>query len=240
MLTIRPLFRRKTLLLAQAAMAGMLVLAAAPNATQAQGKNTPAAAKNAEKPAPEASLATSPEVKKIEAYLNDLKTLKARFVQTDNNGKRMTGNFLLKRPGRMRFEYDPPATDFIVADGIFVHYYDGQMKQQSSAPIGQSLANFFLRENIRFDRDLRIENVGRDTAHRLNVTLTQAKDPLAGSITLSFYETDGGDLSFAGWRVFDPQGMTTDIALEQVVSGIKLDNEQFHYYNPQQKTPKYN
>lgn len=197
--------------------------------------NTPAAA---EKPA---NMADLPEVKSAEAYLNALRTLKARFVQVDSSGQRLTGDFLLKRPGRMRFEYDPPMTDFIVADGTFVHYYDGQMKQQSSAPIGRSLANFFLRSDIGFTKDLRIEDVRRDDAKRLHITLTQAKDPLAGSITLIFSEGgDDGALSLAGWRVLDPQGLTTDISLENAQAGIRLGNDRFHYYDPKLGQPRYN
>ena len=196
--------------------------------------NAPAAA---QKPA---NMADLPEVKNAETYLNALRTMKARFVQTDNHGQRLTGEFLLKRPGRMRFEYDPPMTDFIVADGTFVHYYDGKMKQQSSAPIGRSLANFFLRGDIGFTKDLQIEDVRRDDAKHLHITLTQAKDPLAGSITLIFSEGTGGTLALAGWRVLDPQGLTTDILLENAQAGIRLGNDQFHYYDPQRTKPRYN
>lgn len=210
-------------------LAGTAALPAAPFA------QTPAA--TAQKPASAADL---PEVKAAEIYLNNLRTMKARFVQTDNNGQRLSGDFLLKRPGRMRFQYDPPMTDFIVADGTFVHYYDGQMKQQSSAPIGRSLANFFLRGEIGFGKDLRIENVARGEGGRLSITLTQAKDPLAGSITLIFAQSDAGALSLSGWRVLDPQGLVTDIALEEAQAGIRLGNELFHYYDPRLKKPNYN
>ncbi|MFN7113952.1 MAG: LolA family protein [Alphaproteobacteria bacterium] len=223
-----PAFPRLALLFTAFLMAGT---AATPAALFAQA---PAAA---EKPA---SMADMPEVKKAEAYLNALRTMKARFVQTDNNGQRLTGEFLLKRPGRMRFEYDPPMKDFIVADGTFVHYYDAQMKQQSSAPIGRSLANFFLRADIGFTKDLRIEDVRRDDSQRLNITLTQAKDPLAGSITLIFTENDAGTPALSGWRILDPQGLTTDVALEDAQPGIRLGNELFHYYDPQRRKPNYN
>lgn len=184
--------------------------------------------------------ADHPDVKAAEDYLNALKTLKARFIQTDNNGGRLTGVFTLKRPGRMRFQYDAPMTDFIVADGTFVHYYDGQMKQQSSAPIGRTLANFFLRADIGFTKDLRIEKVQRDAGQRLHITLTQEKDPLSGAITLVFNSHDKGGLSLAGWRVLDPQNLTTDIALEEIETGIRLENDQFHYYDPKHQKPRYN
>lgn len=220
-----------------ALFAALLVTTAIPSGAAATAPLSPQKMAAAEKTAVPAD---HPDVKTAEEYLNALKTLKARFVQTDNNGGRLTGTFTLKRPGRMRFQYDAPMTDFIVADGMFVHYYDGQMKQQSSAPIGRTLANFFLRADIGFTKDLRIEDVRRDAGQRLHITLTQEKDPLSGAITLIFNSNDKGALSLAGWRVLDPQNMTTDIALEEVETGIRLENDQFHYYDPQHKKPRYN
>jgi outer membrane lipoprotein-sorting protein len=224
-----------------AALAAVFFLTAAPavqTKAAAPAVQTKTAAPAAQTKA--SRLADLPDVRNAEAYLDSLRTLKARFVQTDNNGQRLSGEFLLKRPGRMRFQYDPPMTDFIVADGTFVHYYDGQMKQQSSAPIGRTLANFFLRAEIGFGTDLRIEDARRDANRRLSITLTQAKDPLAGSITLFFDDVGANSLVLAGWRVLDPQGLTTDIRLENAVAGIKLGNDLFHYYDPKLSKPRYN
>lgn len=229
----RPARRAALLGLATLSLVAVLMTGTTPLAAEPAAPTAAAAPKSA-------PLAEMPEVKKAEAYLNGLRTLKARFTQTDSSGKKLSGDFLLKRPGRMRFQYDPPMTDFIVADGTFVYYYDGQMKQQSSAPIGRSLANFFLRSDIGFTKDLRIESVQRDEAGKLAITLTQEKDPLAGSITLLFHVAADGALMLAGWHVLDPQGLTTDVTLENPQSGIKLDNDMFHYYDPQQKKPRYN
>ena len=60
------------------------------------------------------------ETAKIETYLRGISTLKARFVQTDNYGQQTAGDFYLSRPGKMRFQYDAPLTDFIVALGPFI------------------------------------------------------------------------------------------------------------------------
>lgn len=172
-----------------------------------------------------------PDVPAIEAYLNSLSTLKSRFVQTTDNGKQVTGTFMLKRPGRMRFEYDPPIEDFIVADGTLIYYYDGQMKQQSSVPISKSLADFFLRTDLKLSGDITVSDLSRANG-ALQATLTQSKDQMAGTLTLLFSEDP---LRLKKWRIVDAQGTTTEVELYEVSPGIALSNSLFHYYDPDHK-----
>lgn len=182
------------------------------------------------------------DVKAAENYLNNLRTLKARFVQTDNEGRQIAGDFMLKRPGRMRFEYDAPIKDFIVADGTFVHYYDAKMKQQSSAPISRTLANFFLQKDITLSGDIFVDEIRREKDDSLLIlTLSQRKDPLAGNLSLAFSrDPKSGALSLLKWRVIDPQGLITETALFDTQTGISLNNDQFHYYDPERTKPQYN
>lgn len=174
------------------------------------------------------------DVRAVEKYLNSLTTLKARFSQMDATGKVLTGDFMLKRPGRMRFQYDPPMTDFIVADGFFVYYYDGEMKQQSNTLISRSLADFFLRKDIRLSGDIKVARLARDEFGMLRMTLTQSENPAEGSLTLFFFENP---LSLQKWQVIDAQGATTDISLSDVKTEIKLKGGLFHYYDPEHGKP---
>lgn len=173
-----------------------------------------------------------PDINTVESYLNSLVTLQSHFIQTANDGRQATGTFMLKRPGRLRFEYDPPVKDFIVADGGFIYYYDGQMKQQSSTPISKSLADFFLRDELRLSGDISISDIKRMEDHLLYLTLVQSKDPLAGSLTLMFGENP---LELKKWRIVDAQGLTTEVALSDTRTGVSFDNNIFHYYNPEKK-----
>ncbi len=176
------------------------------------------------------------EISAIENYLNGIHTMKARFLQTANDGKSTTGDFYMKRPGRLRFEYDKPVTDLIVADGLQIHYYDGQMKQASAAPISKSLADFFLRKNLRLSGDVRVSDLRRDNG-LLFMTVVEAKDGLAGSLTLGFSENP---LQLKKWRVVDGQGQVTEVELLEAQTGIDIDSELFHYYDPEAKNPRYN
>lgn len=172
-----------------------------------------------------------PDVSVVESYLNGLTTMKSRFIQTAGNGQQITGIFMLNRPGRLRFDYDDPVKDFIVADGTFIFYYDSELKQQNSTLISQSLADFFLRKDLKMSGDVSVAGMERVDG-LLEVTLTQSKDPLAGSLTLIFSESP---LQLKKWRVVDTQGLTTQVELYETQLGIPLKKSLFHYYDPEKK-----
>lgn len=177
-----------------------------------------------------------PSVKKVETYLQNLHTAQARFVQTAYNGNRLSGTFYLNRPGKLRFEYDDPIEDFIVADGFFIYFYDAELGEQSNAPIGQTLADFLLRADLRLSGDItvaRVENNGQ----LLLVTLVQTEDPEAGAITLGFEENP---LRLKKWRVSDSQNRMTEIELFQLQREIDLADSLFIYSNPNRFEESYN
>lgn len=179
------------------------------------------------------------EVKAAENYLNKMTTAKARFLLTAADGTQQIGTFYLNRPGRLRFEYDPPARDFVVADGVLIYFYDAQLGEQSNAPIGQTLADFLLRQNIRLSGDVRVDRVMRG-GDLLQITLKQKDDPGAGSLTLGFIENESDQsLTLKKWRVVDAQGQTVEVELFQLQAGMKLDSKLFVYHDPKPKK-KYN
>lgn len=176
-------------------------------------------------------------IKAVENYLQNLHTLRAKFVQTAPDGSKTNGEFLLKRPGRMRFDYAAPVTDFIVADGRFIYYYDGQMRETSNAPISHSLADFFLREKISLNGDIKVTDV-QSANGLLLLTLVQSKDPGAGSLTIGL--TQGVRLQLKKWIIRDTQGSLTEVELFDTAEGITLDSDQFHYYDPKRRDRDYN
>lgn len=173
----------------------------------------------------------------VQAYLQNLRTLRAKFVQTAPDGTQTSGDFQLKRPGRMRFDYADPVTDFIVADGRFIYYYDGQMRETANAPISHSLADFFLREKISLSGDIKVTDV-RTQNGLLMVTLVQAKDAGAGSLTIGLTQSPRMQLKM--WLIRDPQGSVTQVELFEIAEGISLDNKTFHYYDPKRRDRGYN
>ena len=176
------------------------------------------------------------EIKKIEKYLQDLGSARARFVQTTHDGTQLVGTFYLQRPGKLRFEYDPPIDDFVVADGLFIYFYDAELGEQTNAPIGQTLADFFLRKNLKLEGDIEVKNIKKGGGY-LQVELIQTADPEAGSLTLGFKEEP---FELNKWRVVDGQGLITEIELFYFKEGIKHAKNLFVYKDPKPSNEPYN
>ncbi len=171
------------------------------------------------------------DVAKAEAYFQKLKTAQARFVQTTHNGQQVTGTFYLSRPGKLRFEYDPPNKDFVVADGTFIYFYDGELDEQTNAPIGTTLADFFLRKDFSLKGDLTVKET-RTMAGFLQVEVTQTADPAEGTLTFAFTESP---FALKKWRVVDGQGAITEAELFYLKTGVELDKKLFGYVDPKFK-----
>lgn len=177
----------------------------------------------------------SSQIARIENYLHALTTMKADFSQIDNSGKKVTGHFYLSRPGRMRFEFDQ-TDDFIVADGMFVYYYDSELGEQSNAPISQTLADFILRKDLKLSGDITVMDVHKEGKF-YHVTMVMTDDPDAGSLRMVFQDSPFG---LRMWRVVDAQGYITEVYLKNIETGIDLPRKLFVYTDPSRKTVKYN
>ena len=170
------------------------------------------------------------DVAMTESYLKSLGSARARFVQTTHDGTQLVGTFYLQRPGKLRFEYDDPIKDFVVADGFFIYFYDAELGEQTNAPIGSTLADFFLREDLSLTEDVIVESVRRKGGF-LQVQLVQRSDPEAGSLTLGLKEDKDG-LTLSKWRVVDAQGLITEVELFYLKTDIKHPYSLFVYADP--------
>jgi len=165
------------------------------------------------------------ELQRIAAYLNNIRTMTARFQQTANNGGVSAGHLWVARPGRMRFEYDPPTPITLLADSASVYYWDKQLNQTSKYELRQTPAWFFLRDPISFGAEVvvtRFEHLGGI----VRVTVVESAQPDAGSLTLDFSENP---LTLRQWTVIDQQGKRTIVSLSDLQYGMTLDPKLFQY-----------
>lgn len=176
------------------------------------------------------------DVAMVEHYLQDLSSARARFVQTTHDGTQLVGTFYLQRPGKLRFEYDEPIKDFVVADGVFIYFYDAELGEQTNAPIGQTLADFILRKDLSLSDDILVESIRRK-GDLLQVQLVQASDPEAGSLTLGF---DENPMTLKKWRVVDGQGLITEVELFYLKTDIKHPADLFVYQAPESGSQNFN
>jgi outer membrane lipoprotein-sorting protein len=158
-------------------------------------------------------------LRRIESYLDGIKTLSAQFEQTNQDGSTEAGIVYMSRPGRMRFEYQPPVKMLIISNGDYVAVDDQELKQVQFYPVDSTPVWFLLREGIKLSGDVTVERLERNEGV-LRVTCAQTKDPNAGSITLVFTQSP---LALRQWTVVDQQGHRTGVSLDNVDTGATLD-----------------
>lgn len=168
------------------------------------------------------------DIDRVEALFNDISTLEARFTQVDSNGGYAQGRLLLRRPGRLRFEYDAPTPLLIVADGTWLVVYDKEIKQVDRYPLGRTPIGVLVRENVSFGDGLQVTDVQRDSqAFAVSVIDPDHKDD--GKLTLVFTENP---FEFRQWQVLDAQGITTVVSLEDIRHGGSFDPKLFTLIDP--------
>ncbi len=91
------------------------------------------------------------DLQRIAAYLNSIGTMTARFHQSSANGGTASGWLWMERPGRMRFQYDPPSPILLLADRFYVYYVDTQLAEVSEVGLKSTPAWFLLRAPISFN-----------------------------------------------------------------------------------------
>ncbi len=165
------------------------------------------------------------ELQRIAAYLNGIRTMTAEFRQVANNGAVSTGKVWVARPGRMRFEYNPPNPITLLADATSVYYWDKQLNQTSKYDLRSTPAWFFLRDPINFGSDVIVTRFQRQ-ANQVEVTVVESAHPDAGSLTLVFSENP---LALRQWTVIDQQGKRTTVTLSDLQFGMALDPRLFQY-----------
>ena len=173
-------------------------------------------------------------IRRVEAYLEELTTVQARFVQQSEMGGFAQGTFYLSRPGRMRIEYDPPVPFLYVADGFWLTFWDEELKQRTDVPLGSTLADFLIRDDVALSGDITVRGVRQIPAYdEVEVDLVQTDDPGAGMLTLVF---DADPMAFKRWTVLDAQGLFTEVTLNEPTYGMELDDDLFRAPRPPRRT----
>jgi outer membrane lipoprotein-sorting protein len=163
-------------------------------------------------------------VPEIEKYFNSIRTLKARFVQSNPNGSVVQGTLYVRRPGRMRFEYDPPSQLKIVADGMQVTMWDNATRDFGQWPIGWTAASFLVKEPLSLTGgDLQVEKLDRVNG-MLEATMSQIRKPQEGKVIVRFAENP---LLLRGWTIIDNRGNQVTVSLSEMQTGLQLADSLF-------------
>lgn len=183
----------------------------------------------AQAPALAQAPASNPQVAEVERYFNGIRTMQARFVQSNPNGTVVQGTLSVSRPGRMRFEYDPPSKLKIVADGSQVTMWDIANRDFGQWPIGWTAASFLVREPLVLQGgDLTVEKVERADG-MLQLTMSQTRKPNEGKVIVRVNENP---MVLRGWTLIDGRGQRVDVSLNGLQTGLPLAASLFKFDGP--------
>jgi outer membrane lipoprotein-sorting protein len=168
------------------------------------------------------------DLSRIEAYLDSLKNLKARFLQVAPDGTVSEGNAYLSRPGRMRFEYDKPSPFLLVAGFGSAVFYDKQLNQTTSVPLGTTPLGILLADHVRLSGDITVTGIQRDPG-QIQITTTRTNSPEDGSLTLVFADKP---LALRQWAVLDAQRQETRVSLFSIELGGDFPASMFQFEDP--------
>jgi outer membrane lipoprotein-sorting protein len=161
--------------------------------------------------APLPALAQPIPLNRISNFFNRLETLEARFTQANPDGTRSTGTLYIRRPGRARFEYDPPDNTLVMAGGGQLAIVDGKsnIRRPEQYPLRQTPLNVILERTV----DLAQSGVVVGHSGTADATIVVARDPARpeiGRIALVFAENP---LRMTGWVTEDASGGSTEVRL---------------------------
>jgi outer membrane lipoprotein-sorting protein len=163
-------------------------------------------------------------VDRVNTYLAGVQTLVGDFVQVAPDGSRSEGKFYMQKPGRIRFEYNPPSPIELIADGQSLVVRDRKLATQDLYPLSQTPLRFLLADRIDLLKDTNLVGVYADA---LFVTLVIEQKQVFGGTHRLLLMFGAQDFQLRQWTITDPQGYDTTVAVYNLDTSKKLDPELF-------------
>jgi outer membrane lipoprotein-sorting protein len=189
--------------------------------------------------APIALLTTAPATAQVSgdlaaavAALRGISTMRATFVQTDRNGKRLGGVMTLKRPGKIRFQYEKGVPFLIVADGSALTFIDYQVRQVQRWPIGNTPLGAIIDPRRDVAKYGKLQPVS--SPNIVSVEVRDRGHPEYGIITLVFVRKGSapGGLELTSWAALDSQNTLTRVDLSNHKYGLAISDNDFRFHDP--------
>jgi outer membrane lipoprotein-sorting protein len=179
-----------------------------------------------------AALAQSTDLALVSAHLKSVATMTAGFAQTNRAGKTVSGFLTLKRPGRIRFQYEKGIPLLVVSDGRALTFVDYSVKQVQQWPVGNSPLGVLLDPNKDLGRFAKI--ISTDDPRLVVVEAKDAKHAEYGTLTLAFVRQGSapGGLMLQGWVALDGQGNRTSVRLSNQMFNVPVSDRAFQWRDP--------
>jgi len=174
--------------------------------------------------APLAAAAQQLSLNEISGYLNQLRTAKGDFTQINDDGSISTGTIYIKRPGKVRFEYNAPDSGLVVAGANTVVIYDKKSNQPAETyPLARTPLSIILEENVNLGRAKMVTGHSYDGT-ATTVTAQDPANPQYGNIRMKF---TGNPVQLRQWIINDGNGSATTVVLGDMQVGGNISNSLF-------------
>ncbi len=161
----------------------------------------------------------------ISQYLNQLQTAQGGFTQINADGTLSTGTIYIKRPGRIRFEYNPPEKSLVIGQGGQLAIFDPRSNTgPETYPLNQTPLGIILQRNVDLARARMVTNQTFDGTST-TVTAQDPDNPQYGNIQMVF---TGSPVELRQWIVTDDVGSQTTVILNDLVSGGSISERKFN------------
>jgi len=174
------------------------------------------------------SLGPSVALAEIETYLQSLTSVQAKFILIAPNYRASHGTFSLKKPGRLRFDYDPPDSMLVVSDGKVLSLVDYDLRQVTRWPIKKTPLRPLVRSGEVFGEDVTVSRL-IERGQQIRVTLAEAGDEDEGAMELVFARNP---LRLEGWEIVDKRGQRTIIVLSNLQTNVPLEDALWTFDDP--------
>ena len=159
----------------------------------------------------------------FDSYLNTLDKVRGRFIQISSDGGTAEGVFFVDRPGKMRFDYDPPVPILMIADNSTFVYYDQELEEATLIPLWSTPLWFLLDEETRLNDRVLVKHISQGP-NLTTYTLIDPEGDQSGELDLVF---NNQPWQLKQWVVRDSHGVTTEITLVNVQTGVEIDEDRF-------------
>ncbi|MDE0781830.1 MAG: outer membrane lipoprotein carrier protein LolA [Planktomarina sp.] len=168
----------------------------------------------------------------ISSYLNKLGTAEANFTQFNDDKSISTGKLIIKRPGRIRFEYDLPSLALVVVGGGQVAVFDPKANEGPTRfPLSQTPLKIILENKVDLGQEDMVVGHMADGLSTILI-LQDPKHPNRGAIQLIFSENP---IKLRQWIVDDNEGNVTKVIIEDWTEGQRISNVLFNIQAEMQK-----
>ena len=187
---------------------------------------------------PAAAMAQTAPLAQVSQHLRAVNTMTANFVQTDRMGKAVGGVLSMKRPGKVRFQYQKGVPLTIVGDGKALTVYDSSVRQESRWPIGNSPLAVLLDPSKDLGRVAKL--VPSPSPELLLVEARDPKHPEFGTTTIAFERRASAPagLMLTGWSTLDAQGNRSAVRLSNQRFNGPVDDRLFRWISPRRTGPR--